>query len=229
VVIPPVLTILLASIVSVFVCHKSFHSTLNKYIFQGPICRYPLKEQNEYHISYSLEEASRLFQLLKNTIDWSTIKLPSAPVVSESKDVELVHRDMICARRLQAELDREIRNEPSRRSQVLVQNQPLPIAEIPREATINNLPSRQENSGRPKSCGHRCDLVSTKRCCLCSGKIAIEKACLFYLLICFTHITYFIDRRPHRGNNDYEAYVDGRGMENRATRDEYYCPCCKHR
>lgn len=49
----------------------------------GPICRYPLSQKNEYNVSYSLEEACRLFQAIKHHSDNSKIKFPKATVRTE--------------------------------------------------------------------------------------------------------------------------------------------------
>jgi hypothetical protein len=143
-------------------------------LFEGPICRHLLRREGEYHVSYNLEEASRLFQLIKNTIDWSTVKLPSAPGVSDDQNstLEMIHRDTIYARRLQAELNHETVNQPRRRAIVPSRNQPLPTEEMTTGSSV--LPTNQP-SGHQKGCGHRCDLVSTGRCCECSGKIVIKK------------------------------------------------------
>jgi len=143
-----------------------------------------LSQETKYHISYSLEEASRLFQLIKNTIDWSTVKLPSAPDVNDPQNntLERIHRDEVYARQLQAELNRENPNEPPRRMQVPRDNQALPTQEIARglAALIINPPN-----GYQKDCGHRCDLVSNNRCCSCSGKINFMKGFLLRSFILF--------------------------------------------
>ncbi|CAF2516222.1 unnamed protein product [Rotaria sp. Silwood2] len=190
-----------------FVCGHSTcidHTIGSQCIHYCPICRHPLRKEDERHVSYNLEEASRLFQLIKNTIDWSTIKLPSPTVINheENNASAVTKRDEIYARQLQAELNRETANESSRKAQVSTRNQALPIEEIQTNLTVLE---RNQVRGHQKRCGHRCDLVSTRQCCLCS------------------------DRRPHNQGNMYAAYVDGRGMINRVTRDEYYCTTCKRR
>jgi hypothetical protein len=144
---------------------KIFFYLLRNTRFQGPICRHPLKQSNEYHVSYSLEEAARVFQLIKDKIDWSTIKLP--PVLDannpQNSNLEMIHRDEVYARRLQAELNRDNGTGPRRIAQTPTMNQAAPIVEVTRP------------TGHMKNCGHSCDLVSTRQCCTCSGKINIIK------------------------------------------------------
>jgi len=151
-------------------------------LFQGPICRHQLRQEDECHVSYNLEEAARLFQLIKNTIDWSTIKLLSASDVNDAQNntLEIVHRDEVYARRLQAELNRENTNEARRRTQVPSENQALPAQEITTGLPVLGI---NQPAGRLKNCGHRCDLVSTRQCCTCSGKIDIAKDYILYSLI----------------------------------------------
>ncbi|CAF1163184.1 unnamed protein product [Rotaria sp. Silwood1] len=190
-----------------FVCGHSTcvdHTTGPKRLHHCPICRHPLREHDEHHVSYNLEEASRLFQLIKNNIDWSTIQLPSVPVIiqEENNASAMIKRDEIYARQLQAELNRGTVNESSQRAQVPTRNPTLPLQEIRTNPTALG---RNQVSGHQKGCGHRCDLVSTRQCCLCS------------------------DRRPHHRDNVYPAYVDGRGVVNQVARDEYYCTTCKRR
>ncbi|CAF1160323.1 unnamed protein product [Rotaria sordida] len=190
-----------------FVCGHSTcidHTIGSKRLQHCPICRHPLKKEDQYHVSYNLEEASRLFQLIKNTIDWSTVKCSPVPVISheENNASAMIKRDEIYAHQVQAELNREIVNESSRRVRVPTRNQALPIEEI--RANLTALQINQV-TGHQKGCGHRCDLVSTRQCCVCS------------------------DRRPHHQDNTYPAYVDGRGIVNRVTRNEYYCTTCKIR
>ncbi len=141
-----------------------------------------MKPNDEYHVSYNLEEASRLFQLIKNSIDWSTIKIPSASDVNDAQNsnLQMIHRDEVYARQLQAELNRENAKEPRRRTQAPRENQALPTQEA--TASSATLGINQLN-GRMKDCGHRCDLVSTRQCCTCSGKIDIVKNFLLCSLI----------------------------------------------
>jgi hypothetical protein len=160
---------------------KSFFYLSIHILFEGPICRHPLRQEHEYHISYSLEEASRFFQLIKNTIDWSTIKLSSETDVKDAQNrtSEMIHRDEVYARQLQAELNRETTNRPRPRTQVPRENQALPVQEITTglAASRINMPN-----GHMKNCGHRCDLVSNTQCCTCSGKIDVMKDFLLFEL-----------------------------------------------
>ena len=146
----------------------------------GPICRHPLKPRDEHHISYNLEEAARLFQLIKHSIDWSTIKLSSALTANHDQNgaSEMIHRDEIYARRLQAELNNNTINEPPRTTQAPTENQALPISDTTARlaASLMNLPN-----GLVKGCNHRCDLVSTRLCCTCSGKVMTMKD---YSIVC---------------------------------------------
>jgi hypothetical protein len=143
-----------------------------------------LSQETVYHVSYSLEEASRLFQLIKNTIDWSTVKLPSVPVVNHAQNgtSEMIHRDEVYARQLQAEFNLEIANRPPQRTQIPTGNRALPVEQTTRGATALQ---RNQHNGHMKDCGHRCDLVTTRRCCTCSGKIANMKDFLLHSLISF--------------------------------------------
>ncbi len=179
-----------------------------------------MRQEDEYHVSYNLEEAARLFQLIKNTIDWSTIKLTSVSNVNDAQNstLDVIHRDEVYARRLQAELNRGNANEPRRGTQVPSENQALPAQEV-----TTGLPVLGANQpiGRLKNCSHRCDLVSTRQCCTCSGKIDIAKD--------YISIGYFIDRRPNHQGARYEGYVDGQGMVYHARRNEHYCSTCKRR
>lgn len=138
-----------------------------------------MKQNDTYHVSYNLEEASRLFQLIKNTIDWSTIKFPSPLPVNEAQNSnsEMIHRDEVYARQLQAELNRGNRNEPQQRTQVPREIQPLPSQ--PARGRGPATPVINQPTGFLKDCTHRCDLVSTRQCCLCSGKIDISKGFIF--------------------------------------------------
>jgi hypothetical protein len=178
----------------VTVCLKyiSFYSLINT-LFQGPICRHSLRQSNEYHVSYNLEEAARLFQLIKDKIDWSTINVPSVPDVNnpQNSNLEMIHRDEIYARRLQAELNRENGTGPRQTAQTSEIRRTAQTPEIRRTAQtpeINRtVPIREVNrpQGHMKNCGHSCDLVSTRQCCTCSGKINMIKdflLCSFILL-----------------------------------------------
>ncbi|UJR28573.1 hypothetical protein I4U23_009806 [Adineta vaga] len=133
-----------------------------------PICRQPLGYSREYHISYNLEEASRFLQTIKNAIDWSKIELPSGTAIddNERNNLEMIHRDEVYARRLQAELNR-------RQTRTVNQN-----------AQANEARVRpNEPVGYAKQCGHRCDLLSTTRCCTCSGKNIVCKEKILFLSI----------------------------------------------
>ena len=138
-------------------------------LYEGPICRHPLK-QDEYHVAYNLEEASRLFQSIKGLIDWSSVKLIPPPDVNsiQNLDQELIHRDEVYARQLQAQLNRENTNQAQQRTQVSRENRTVPIPQ--RTADVAALVMNQP-SGHLKNCNHRCDLVSTRQCCTCSGKV----------------------------------------------------------
>ncbi len=150
----------------------------------GPICRHQLRENEVYHVSYNLEEASRLFQAIKNTIDWSTVKLPTASVISHDQNstLQTIHRDEIYARQVQAELNRAAVNGSARRTRVGRENQALPTQQV---TTGQAEPVIDRHIGHQKTCGHRCDLVTTRQCCVCSGKIVVIKDFLLHSLICF--------------------------------------------
>ncbi|CAF1270749.1 unnamed protein product [Adineta ricciae] len=108
----------------------------------------------EYHVSYNLEEAARLFQAIKNIVDWSTIKLPTATATRDNA-AEMIHRDELYARRLHAEFLQE-------RERAVV---------IDRTPQANQTASAQHQPvGYLKNCGHRCDLRTTQRCCTCSDR-----------------------------------------------------------
>ena len=112
----------------------------------GPICRRPF-QQNGFHVAYDLEEASRLFALIKTQFDISTIHLKpvSEADLVRTSEQEMIHNDEVFARRLQAEL-----------------NQATPTRVV---VSGNNT-----ITGNLKGCRHHCDLVSTRQCCKCSGK-----------------------------------------------------------
>ena len=145
-------------------------------MYLGPICRQALRPGNEYHVSYNLEDAARFYQLIKDKIDWSTINFSSTANVPVPQDstAQMMHRDEIYARRLQAELNRESRSaqqqqraaNPNRDNRTAQQSQQ-------RVENLNrNLPQPVNRpTGTMKSCGHGCDLVSTTQCCTCLGKI----------------------------------------------------------
>jgi hypothetical protein len=182
VVIQHVSIILSVQTVYVTVCTKRFFSAFNAY-YVGPICRHALRD-DEHHIAYSLEEASRLFQAIKNTVDWSTIKLPAAPVMSHDQNstLETTNRDEIYARQLQAQFNREVVNGSSERTRVRRERHRSPV-----QGAIRNLVAQVVNQpdGHQKTCGHRCDLDSTRQCCECSGKMAAMKDFLLRSSICF--------------------------------------------
>lgn len=131
---------------------------------------------SEYHVSYNLEDAARFYQLVKDKIDWSTINFSSTAnkPVEPNSIADMIHRDEIYARRLQAELNRESRP---------AQPPPPPPIQRPQQQRVENHDinrPRQVNrpTGTMKSCGHGCDLVSTNQCCTCSGTINFLQACI---------------------------------------------------
>ena len=131
-----------------------------------------MKQETEYHVSYNLEEASRIFQLIKNKIDWSTIKISSPPVTHHEMNTAatMIKRDEIYARQLQAELNHEMNNTSLRRKRASARNRASPVV----ETTTHVAPLEiNQDRGCQKDCGHRCDLVFTRRCCSCSGKIIV--------------------------------------------------------
>lgn len=158
-----------------------FYSLINT-LFQGPICRHPLKSGSEYHISYNLEEAARIFQLIKDKIDWSTIAVSPVenPNDPDRIKLDMVHRDEIYARRLQAELNRGNETGQRQTAQAAGIN---PVALIVERNPIAPTVSVTRHQGQMKNCGHSCDLVSTRRCCTCSGKINTIKDFLLYSFV----------------------------------------------
>ncbi|CAF1499430.1 unnamed protein product [Adineta ricciae] len=130
------------------------HTVGTKRLRNCPICRCSLESVTEYHVSYNLEEAARLFQAIKNNVDWSTIKLPTA-TASRDNAAEMIHRDELYARRLQAELLH------GRERAVVID----PTPQASQAASAQNQPV-----GYLKNCGHRCDLRTTQRCCTCSDR-----------------------------------------------------------
>ncbi|CAF0999125.1 unnamed protein product [Adineta ricciae] len=85
---------------------------------------------------------------------WSTIKLPTA-TASRDNAAEMIHRDELYARRLQAELLH------GRERAVVID----PTPQASQAASAQNQPV-----GYLKNCGHRCDLRTTQRCCTCSDR-----------------------------------------------------------
>lgn len=159
-------------------------------MYLGPICRLTLRPGNEYHVSYNLEDAARFYQLIKDKIDWSTINFSSTANVQVAQDstAELIHRDEIYARRLQAELNRESRSAQQPQPRAANLNRENRTAQQPQQTVENVNINRPQQINRPtgtmKSCGHGCDLVSTNQCCTCLGKINLSQACVaifFYL------------------------------------------------
>ena len=164
-------------------CQRSFFFTClssDKCENLGPICRHRLRPNYPYHVSYNLQEASQLFQLIKDKIDWSTIQPVPAVEVRDSAQIsaaESMRRDEVYARRLQTELNRQpvIRQPTAVRARAapVVTNRPPP------DNTATNTPQRdrpvqQGPHTNVKSCGHACDLRSTQRCCACSGNASFS-------------------------------------------------------
>ena len=139
----------------------------------GPICRHKLNDHEAYHVSYGLEEAACLLQQVKDMIDWSIVKRISAPTTGPDLNSDLAagQQDEMYARRLQAEFDREALARPPARAEPSA-SQP-PVVAGPRSGSAQ--PERDLASGHAKRCGHHCDMLSTTRCCTCSGKTSILK------------------------------------------------------
>ncbi|CAF1221539.1 unnamed protein product [Adineta steineri] len=145
-----------------FVCGHStcidHTSGLNR-LRECPICRYPLNQQHEYNVSYSLEEASCLYRSIKNTAGYSTIEFPSEHI--GSNHIKIMNPDDIYARQLQEKFNYEIQNEH-------VEERPTTIL-----ALIFAVISSQQKSqhiGQKKECGHGCFLTTTSQCCSCSDR-----------------------------------------------------------
>lgn len=150
---------------------KIFITLFINFLFAGPICRHQLRRGSEYHVSYNLEEAARVFQLIKASVDLSGIQIPPTPVIddSENHNLAMMKRDEVYARRLQAELDRERSKGPLQRILASVRNSPLLNHERTSNSTLN------QNRGHQKVCGHNCDLVTPRECCSCSGRIILPQ------------------------------------------------------
>ncbi|CAF0881883.1 unnamed protein product [Rotaria sp. Silwood1] len=136
--------------------HTFGHNRLN----ECPICRYPLHQQHEYNVSYNLEEASRLYHMTKNTVDYSTIKLPSADI--QTNHISTVYRNENNERRLPTKLDHEVHNEETITTPRTI------LAFI--LASASAMKKTAHKGQQHKKCGHYCFLNTTPQCCECSDQ-----------------------------------------------------------
>ena len=133
---------------------------LNIFYVKGPICRHSLIEQNEYNVSYNLEEASRLYHMIKHTIDYSTVKFSSVDAQTNHKP--RIYPEEIYTRRLLAKSDHEVRNK-----ETVIRPRTILALIL---AAASGLKKSQHTSQHEKKCGHYCFLTTTTCCCSCSGK-----------------------------------------------------------